>query len=718
MGTERAARLFVAVAVVGSTLLGARSARSAEPTEAPSADDSKAEEVRVRGNKADRLKRSSGSGTVITEKEIKQAQPENLGEMLRRVPGLQVRQEDAMGLRLNIGVRGLAPQRSRLILIEEDGVPVVVSPYGEPELYYMPAVERVQNVELLKGSDVLRHGPQTVGAIVRLRTWEPTEKRSWYVAGSAGSLGFGQALARYSDTHNGVGYMLQAFHKGGDGYRNMGFYSTDAIGKVRFAVSNKGEIRVKLGFHNEHARTTYTGLTQSMYRKDPRQDTVAPDDYFDIRRIEGSIAHEHRATSKTRLTTTLFAYQMDTGLRLQSFDRQRFPGVEYARIPDPTGLFFRNSTNLRNRVYDVAGLSTELETRFQTGSVDHKLAVGLRGIGEITRRQLFAGDFANAKAGALQTDDTTRIAGLGTWVQDQIAFSDVVVVTPAFRLEHSETTKQIDRTADDLRAAHDVDLSASARSTGAMPGLALTLGRPQLNVFSSFHVGYSAPRVSQSITPSGQDANLKAENSSNYELGTRGKIGKWLRAEADGFLVNFDNQLVSNNPLSSFGSEFINGGKTRHVGFESTAMLRFGQGLALPFDLDWTANYTFVRSRFLGGSFAGNALPYAPPHTVQTTLDAAHKIGVSGQVAFSYVAPQYTDERNTLKPGPLGLDGRIPAFTTVDLGAKYRHKRSGLSFGVAIKNLLDRVYVSDRLPNGIFTAGFRQVFATLAWSSD
>lgn len=716
MATESATRAVLTI-VCGFTLLSARGARAEEPTK-KAAENAETEEVRVRGSKADSLKRNSGSGTVITEKEIKQAQPENLGEMLRRVPGLQVRQEDAMGLRLNIGVRGLAPQRSRLILIEEDGVPVVVSPYGEPELYYMPPVERVQNVELLKGSDVLRHGPQTVGAIVRLRTWEPTEKRSWYVTGTAGSLGFGEALARYSDTHNGVGYMVQAFHKGGDGYRNMGFYSTDAIAKVRFAVSRQGELRLKLGFHNENARTTYTGLTESMFRKDPRQDTVAPDDFFGIRRVEGSIAHEHRATSKTRLTTTLFAYQMDTGLRLQSFDRSRFPAVEYARIPDSNGLLFRNTTNLRNRVYDVAGLSTELETRFETGSVDHKVAVGVRGIGESTRRQLYAGSFPTARSGDLQTDDTTRIAALGTWVQDQIAFSDIVIVTPAFRLEHSETSKQTSRVSDDTRAPYDVDRSASTRSTGAMPGLALAIGRPQLNVFSSFHVGYSAPRVSQSIRPDGSDAQLKAENSSNYEVGTRGRLGKWLRAEADAFLVNFDNQLVSNNPLSSFGSEFINGGRTRHAGFESTAMVRFGQGLKLPLEVDWSANYTYVRSRFASGTFGGNAIPYAPPHTLQTTLDAAHKTGVSGQVAFSYVAPQYTDEKNTFRPGPLGLDGRIPAFTTVDLGAKYRHKRTGLSLGVAVKNLLDRVYISDRLPNGIFTAGFRQVFATLAWSSE
>src|SRR6187549_4184416 len=144
-------------------------------------------EVTVRGNKADALKRASGSGTTIGEREIKNAQPESTGELLRRVPGLQLRTEDPMGLRLNLGVRGLSPTRSRLILMEEDGVPVVVSPYGEPELYYTPMVERVQRLDVLKGSDVLSYGPQTVGAVVQLHTFQPTVRDAWYVAHQVGS---------------------------------------------------------------------------------------------------------------------------------------------------------------------------------------------------------------------------------------------------------------------------------------------------------------------------------------------------------------------------------------------------------------------------------------------------------------------------------------------------------------------------------------------------
>src|SRR6187402_335683 len=244
------------------------------------------QEITVLGSKADALKRASGSSTTIGEREIKNAQPESNAELLRRVPGLQVRTEDPMGLRLNLGVRGLSPARSRLILMEEDGVPVVVSPYGEPELYYTPMVERVQRLDVIKGSDVLRYGPQTVGAVVQLHTFEPTLKPAWYVAHQVGSRAYGALQARYSGTSGAIGYVAQVVRKAGDGYRNMGFYATDAFGKAVLTDGRIGQLSLKLGFHDDRARTTYLGLTDRMYRRDPRQDTVTPNDFFAVRRYE------------------------------------------------------------------------------------------------------------------------------------------------------------------------------------------------------------------------------------------------------------------------------------------------------------------------------------------------------------------------------------------------------------------------------------------------
>jgi outer membrane receptor for ferrienterochelin and colicin len=154
------------------------------------------------------------------------------------------------------------------------------------------------------------------------------------------------------------------------------------------------------------------------------------------------------------------------------------------------------------------------------------------------------------------------------------------------------------------------------------------------------------------------------------------------------------------------------------MGAEATTSLRIGKGLHLPLDVDLGGQYTFVSARFVGGDHAGRTVPYSPLSSANVTLDVAHPVGFSGQVAFSYIGSQFTDEDNTVETAARGLVGQIDAYTTLDVGARYRYRPSGVSFGLSVKSLLDRVYISDRLPNGIFTAGFRQIFATFAWSSD
>lgn len=255
-------------------------------TSALGAPPARAEEVTVRGDPAESLQRATGSGTQISETELKRAQPQSTSEVLRRVPGLSVRSEDGMGLRLNLGVRGLSPTRGRLVLLEEDGVPVVVSPYGEPELYYSTPIERVQRLDVLKGHDVLLYGPQTVGGVVKLHTWEPPTREEWSVEGDYGQRSYAKALARYGNAAGDVRYVVQAFRKQGDGFRNMPFEMTDGMATVAFSTGRGGEASLKLAVHDQVAHTTYVGLTEAMYRADPRQDTAAPGDVFGVRRYE------------------------------------------------------------------------------------------------------------------------------------------------------------------------------------------------------------------------------------------------------------------------------------------------------------------------------------------------------------------------------------------------------------------------------------------------
>ncbi|AKV03013.1 TonB-dependent receptor [Labilithrix luteola] len=694
----------------------------AQPEAAPAAATEGPDTVTVRGNMADTLERSTGSGSRVSETEIKRAQPQSTSEVFRRVPGLVVRQEDGMGLRLNLGVRGLNPTRSRLVLIQEDGVPVVVSPYGEPELYYSTPIERVQRLDVLKGHEVLRYGPQTVGGVVNLYTWAPPTREEWSVEADYGQRSFARGLVRYGNAVGDVRYVVQAFHKQGDGFQNMGFDVTDVMGKVAFPTGKNGEATLKISAYDEVSHTTYVGLTNSMYKADPRQNTVAPDDLFGIRRYEVSLQHEQRLTPLTTLRTTAFAYMVDMRIYQQDFDRKAvLPPDQYQRIlgdtrADDAALYFRNTRSLRDRSYNVAGVEPQLEQRFDTGSVNHRLIVGGRAMIDSARRKLSNGTTPTAETGDLQTDDTTTILGLAAYAEDRMAFLKNMLVTPSFRVEHAISRRNSRRVLSDVGLPQDVDLSGTSSTTGVMPGVGFAYGKPVFNVFWGVHSGYSPPRVSQSITPTGKDAGLDAERSMNYELGTRARPFRWFRGEVTGFLTNFDNQLISNNTLSGSTAEFKNGGKTRHVGAEVTALTHFGVRDGLPLELDLSAQYTYVRSTFSDGPNQGNFVPYAPENTLTVTLDGDHSSGLGGQVSFSYVGSQFADEQNTLEPDVSGRAGQIPAYKILDLGARYRHKPTGISLLLTVKNAFDDVYLSSRLPNGIFTAGYRQAMVGLKWS--
>ena len=72
---------------------------------------------------------------------------------------MNVRDEVLSGVVPNIGIRGLNPDRSEKLLILEDGVPAGLAPYSVNAAYYVPPIERMARVELLKGSGQILYGP-------------------------------------------------------------------------------------------------------------------------------------------------------------------------------------------------------------------------------------------------------------------------------------------------------------------------------------------------------------------------------------------------------------------------------------------------------------------------------------------------------------------------------------------------------------------------------
>ncbi len=126
-------------------------------------------------------------------------------EVFRNVPGVNVRDEEGQGLRPNIGIRGLDPTRSRKVLMLEDGVPIALAPYGEPELYYNPPIDRMKRIEILKGSGSILFGPQTVGDVINYITRQPPRIPTFSARIQGGSNDFYSGLFSYGGTWGDVG---------------------------------------------------------------------------------------------------------------------------------------------------------------------------------------------------------------------------------------------------------------------------------------------------------------------------------------------------------------------------------------------------------------------------------------------------------------------------------------------------------------------------------
>ena len=741
---RRAIHLAVAACIAWAAWT--RSARADEPE--PVA------EVRVIGDKADALQKIPGSGTMITGKEIDRAQPQDTAEILRRVPGMAASQEEGGGLRLDVGIHGLDPGRSRRVLVLEDGVPVSINPYAEPDIFYVPAIERMRGVEVVKGSGNILFGPQTIGGVINFLTILPPDGLHetaqvdvgfWQgdscSAPQSGSLGgclFGQqplgytsVLARHGDAPSEhVRYVVQLMHKAADGIRDEAFQATDLLGKVVFDTSEHGEATVKVGFHDDGTRSDDVGLTRQMYIDDPRQPTFAPNDRIGQQRFDVSLTHEQRIAPTTKLTSLVYAYRTTRIWNRQDYDRNipnaaLLPLNQYAGLPvgDPSltggAIYFRNTDTILDRSYDVAGVEPRLEHRFDTGGVGHTLDAGARVLYEVAHYQQRTGSSPSSQDGTLDYVFDHSTWAFATYAEDRIAPRSWLLVTPGVRFEDAYFSSAVTRSG-----GVDVSQPANGQANGVIPGIGIVAGRPKANVYGGIHVGWAPPRVTSPITPmagSGGVVQLSPESSINYEVGTRLTYKRVAHFEGTAYLIDFDNQVVASQGGGGNGGtvELVNGGSTRHYGVEGAASVGLGQLLGWrPVAVDLGLRYTLAKATFVGGPFAGNWLPYAPSALLVGTVDVDHPSGVGGEIAWTYVGDQFTDSQNTLDEDATGRYGKIPAYHVVDVMARYAWKAPGITFKLSVKDGLNQTYIFARRPEGIRVGGFREVVLGVRWDWD
>ena len=69
------------------------------------------------------------------------------------------------GLQLNIGGRGLDPNRSAHFNTRQNGYDISADALGYPESYYTPQAEALKEIQVIRGAASLQYGPQFGGLV-------------------------------------------------------------------------------------------------------------------------------------------------------------------------------------------------------------------------------------------------------------------------------------------------------------------------------------------------------------------------------------------------------------------------------------------------------------------------------------------------------------------------------------------------------------------------
>ncbi|MCP9453671.1 MAG: TonB-dependent receptor, partial [Nitrospira sp.] len=556
-------------------------------TEGPASDQRpiRAPLTEIIGTAPTALDHIPGSGKVVTSERIEQNHRFTINEALREVPGVHVRDEEGLGIRPNIGIRGLDPTRSRKVHIMEDGVPIMLMPYADPSSYYFPPIFRFDRIEVLKGSGQLLYGPQTIGGVINLITRMPTLHPEGHFQVWGGNLDYLNVHFDYGGTWGKSGYLVDYTHSQTDTPRftNIRAKIDDLTFKTVQELSDRTQILAKFNYYRENSGVGYQGLTQAEWatRGEDRQ-TPFTNDHFDFMRLGYHVAVNHLFTANLTSTTNFFGHYME-----RDWSRQSQQGVDITGSPvggiqtgnsipaTAYGVVPANQRFTNEREYWVWGV----EPRFH---YSHAFPFfGLKGEADFGARYMYEQSdrkqLLNTVSGTgapsscinpaqptcLGENNKRTTNAYAFFAQERLILGPFTL-TPGFRVEHI-SYDQTNRLANNGSGNY-----GKTNFTEVLPGAGITYTPFQnTTFFFGAHRGMAPPQISDAVAlATGQVVDLGPELSWTYELGVRGNVSHWAAYSITGFQMDFDNQIISQSVAGGVGATLTNAGRTQHRGAE------------------------------------------------------------------------------------------------------------------------------------------------------
>ncbi|MEX1237882.1 MAG: TonB-dependent receptor, partial [Pseudomonadales bacterium] len=686
-----------------------------------------------------------GSAHYIDHENIRGLSYDDINRVLRRIPGVYVREEDGYGLFPNISLRGVDTSRSAKVTLMEDGVLAAPAPYSAPSAYYSPTTGRMDGLEVLKGTSQVKYGPHITGGVINYLSTPIPETATTFLRAPFGTDQDYRLHAYHGNTVDvdggRFGYLVEAYARDTGGFKTIdsapgftnggdtGFTNIEPMIKMAWEPDSQRYQRfeLKLGYTDKKANETYTGLSTTDLRASPyRRYSASQFDNIDTDHVRGYLRHFISLSANVDVVTTAYFNEfarnwyklndiravtggLSENLSLSAALAGAASGEGLSCLKGELACDLRVRAN--NREYSAAGIQSDLNYRFETGNARHKLNVGIRYHNDVEDRFQWQDVYSQAADGSItgvvagvpgsQDNREAETSALALYVQDTITFGNWVI-QPGVRIETLDLENRDYRPG---RTNAQADLNLASGGLGVAYRLT-----PGLQVLGGLHFGFSPPGPGAAVS------GLKEETSRGIEAGFRytNDRGTWM-VETVAFHTAFDDLIVVDNIGGTGSGDSENFGEVDAQGIEFSSTLDlarinhwgFGSEIYLTFtytnaEQQNDAQSTNAESIFSFGA-PGNEVPYIPRY--QTSLGGSVDFERWGiEASASFVDETFTSASNvTVELNGVGEPdarfGLTDSYEILDISFYYRPTNHVKLFAGA-HNLLDEEYMVSRQPHG------------------
>ena len=661
--------------------------------------------------------RNAEPSDVVSKSELDQFRYTDIHRIVSRIPGVYISEEDGLGLRPNIGVRGTGSLRMEKLNVMEDGVLIAPAPYASPAAYYSPTAGRMESIEVRKGSTQIKHGPFTTGGSLNyISTSIPTSKLN-SVSLDIGSFGKTLMQVRSGDSMGNFAYLIELYSDKMDGFKELdgggdtGYNKTDFMTKLRYSFSESHALEFKYSMTDELSDETYLGLTDADYSDNPlRRYRATALDEMDA--DHSQVMLSYAAKLNDNMSLAIIGYSNDFARNWYKLNKVN--GMSLSSITKPTSdgwnefYLLMNAENSVDDAYRIKANNREyyssgIQAVFNVNAGNHDIQAGVRIHSDEMDRFQWEDRYGMQNGKLVMTtqatkgSDSNRIdsaEATALFIEDRFTSGDMTVTAGA-RYEEITVMRDDwgktdpDRSETPSQRKHSMDV--------VVPGIGIEYAINEFQTVSvGVHKGFAPPGPGTSGVT---DKAVDPETSMNTEIGFKSNQGL-NSLEFTLFTNSYDNLLGADTAASGGGSdELFNGGAVDISGFELylRRILVDNGRIQMPLELSWTStNSEFQESfdGFWGEVSKGDELPYLPDTMIALNL------GLNVDKLSANISMKKTSEMRTVAgSGRIAESNATDELTIIDLGLRYA-LQDNIRLSVGINNFMDDDGIAARRPYG------------------